>query len=279
MADYSFVSADELLRNSKIPLAVVETEYDIYHEMARIMFDEIAGNNAAGKNTVLIVPVGPTGQYRRFARLANIKKLDCSKVYIFNMDEYMLDEKTLVPVDHPLSFKGFMDKELYDLLEGASVIPTSHQFFPTPGREGEIWEKIQELGGVDVAMGGIGIRGHIAFNEAPLENDLMPDEEFAQLPTRVLPLTKETLTINAANSYGGYIDGIPKWCITIGMKEILSSRKLRFFAARNTQRGIIRGVCLGDITKFRPASFLQRHPDALITMIEQVTQIPAGNPK
>lgn len=276
MEDYRNLSVEELLKRTKIPLEILDTDDDIYYDMVRVMMEEIRANNAKGKNTVMIVPVGPVFQYRRFARLANMEKLDCSRVYLFNMDEYLTDDKQWIPEDHPLSFRGFMKRELYDRLEGPSIIPEENRIFPQPGKESEIWEKIQELGGVDVALGGIGIRGHIAFNEALDEQEEMPNEQFRMLPTRILSLTKETRTINSVTGLGGYIDGIPKWCITIGMKEILSARKIRFYLNREWQKGIIRIICLAPVSGHAPATFFQEHPDAKLRITSYAVLPPGG---
>ncbi len=276
MEDYRDLSVAELLEKTKIPIEVLDTEDDVYYDIVRVMMEEIRANNAKGKNTVMIVPVGPVFQYRRFARLANMEQMDCSRVYLFNMDEYLTDDRQWVPADHPLSFRGFMQRELYDRLEGVSVIPEENRFFPEPGKEAELWEKMQELGGVDLALGGIGIRGHIAFNEALDETEHMSNEEFRALPTRILPLTKETRTINSVTGLGGYIDGIPRWCITIGMKEILSARKIRFYLNREWQKGIIRVICLDPVSGHAPATFFQEHPDARLGATSYAIQPPGG---
>ena len=274
--DCRTISKDELLSNTKIPIEILDTEDDIYHDMARVMVETIEENNKNDRNTVFIVPVGPIFQYRRFARLANMKKMNLRKVYLFNMDEYLNDEGRLLEKSHPLSFRGLMDKELYQRLDAACMIPEENRFFPKPDRENEIWEKITELGGTDVAFGGIGIRGHIAFNEPPEEDEPVSDQEFRNLATRVLELNRETRTINAVTSLGGYIDGIPKKCITIGMKEILASRKIRFYLNREWQRGIVRKICLGDVTSDVPASFFQMHGDAKLILASYVAEAPCG---
>lgn len=275
--DYRNISKEQLLKETKIPIEILDTEDDIYHDMARVMIESIECNNGKGKNTVFITPVGPVFQYRRFARMANIKKLDLSHVYMFNMDEYLDDDGQMIDINHPLSFRRFMEIELYERLE--RKIPKENQFFPYPGKENEIWENIQRLGGVDIAFGGIGIRGHIAFNEPPEEDKPISNEDFKNLPTRVLELNRETKTINAVTSLGGYIDGIPDKCITIGMKEILSARKIRFYLNREWQKGIVRKICLGEVTSDVPASFFQQHDDAKLILASYVAQPPGGQLK
>ena len=276
MTDYSHVSREDLISRSKIPIEVVDTEDDIYHDMARVMLEEIKKNNASDKPTVLIVPVGPVYQYRRFVRLVNREKLNLKRLYIIGMDEYMVDRQNMVDITHPLSFRGFMDRELYDCLEPDLTVPPENRFFPEPGNESKIEGIIQQLGGVDIAMGGIGICGHIAFNEPPEPDECITDAQFSDLPTRVLKLSRETLTINSVTAMGGYIDGIPKYCVTVGMREILSARKIRFYLNREWQRGIVRKICLGGVTASVPASFFQQHPDALLTIASYVAEPPVG---
>ena len=75
------------------------------------------------------------------------------------------------------------------------IMPENQRQFPCVGKEKEYDELIDELGGVDMCFGGLGINGHIAFNEPP-ENSV-DCKVFAEYPTRVLPITRETKTINA----------------------------------------------------------------------------------
>nr|WP_162990686.1 glucosamine-6-phosphate isomerase [Maliibacterium massiliense] len=276
MTDYSNVSRAELLAQTRIPLEILETEEDIYHDMARVMLQEVRTNNAAGKNTVMIVPVGPVFQYRRFARLANMEQLDLSGLTVINMDEYLTDDKKWIDADHPLSFRGFMQRDFYGLLQGKCRIPEENRVFPEPGNEGAIAAIIQARGGVDLAMGGVGICGHIAFNEALDPGEAMSNEAFAGLPTRVLPLTRETRTINAVTGLGGYIDGMPKWCITVGMRDILGARRIRFYMNRPWQRGIVRKACLDPVSGHTPVTFFQQHPDAKLIIASYVADPPQG---
>lgn len=273
---FETISKEELLKQTKIPLEVVDTEDDIYYHMALDMLDRIVENNAQGKPTVFIVPVGPVGQYRRLAKLCNQKRVSLRSVWFFNMDEYLDEDLQPIPKDNPLSFAGFMDREFYDLVDPELVMPEENRIFPTPGHEGEIWDKICSLGGVDVAYGGIGINGHIAFNEPPEPEVHISAEEFRSLPTRVLALTRETRTINSVTAANGYIDYIPRHCITIGMKEILSARHIRFYMNRTWQKGIVRKLTLGAVTPSVPSSFFQEHPDAKLIIASYVAEPPVG---
>ncbi len=270
------ISKNDLGKGSPIGLEIVDTEDDIYYHMAMDMFDRILANNAAGKNTVFIVPVGPIGQYRRLAAMCNKKNVSLKNVWIFNMDEYLDDNGCPIPKSHPLCFEGFMDREFYDRLRDDLNVPENQRIFPRPGHEHEIWEQIQALGGVDTAYGGIGINGHIAFNEPPEPDVVMDNETFRNLPTRTLSLTRETRTINAVTAANGFIDYIPKRCITIGMKEILSARRIRFYMNRTWQKGIVRKILHGEVTYHVPASFFQEHPDVKLIIADYVAEPPVG---
>lgn len=245
--------------NGGIRLHTRETEQEVYFDMAMNMVEEIVKNNQAGKKTVMIVPVGPTDQYPIFARIVNSMRISLKDVYLFNMDEYLITPTQRIDDDHFMSFHHRMKTELYDRLDPELTVPEDHRFFPEPGHEAEFDRRIEELGGVDLCLGGLGINGHIAFNEAPEENDPITVDQFAALPTRVLPITRETRTVNAIGYQRGDIHGMPEYCVTVGMKQILSARRIYIALNREWQHGVAKRALLGEQTARIPASLLQRH--------------------
>ena len=242
-----------------IKFRTVETEWDVYFDMALRMLEEVMKNNAAGKKTVMIVPVGPTQQYPIFARLVNQLSVSLKNVWFFNMDEYMNTPSTTIPNDDKMSFHKRMNDEFYSRVREDLVMPENQRLFPQPGKEKEYDEKIEELGGVDLCLGGLGINGHLAFNEAAEEDDPITAEEFASLGTRVLPITRETRTINAYGYQRGDLRGMPEWCITVGMKQILASRRIYIALNRPWQHGIVKHVLFDKIQAAVPASLLRTH--------------------
>lgn len=242
-------------------LAIFAQESDVYLDMAMAMLHQVMEDQKKGKKTVMIVPVGPTGQYPIFARLVNELRISLKDVYLFNMDEYLLTPTQPIAPDHPMSFHHRMQTELYDQLDPALTVPKDHRFFPEPGKEKEYDELIESLGGVDLCLGGLGINGHIAFNEPPeLDAPPVTAEEFAALPTRVLPITRETRTVNAIGYQRGDLSGMPEFCITVGMKAILSAKKVYIALNREWQHGIAHRALTGEVTAYVPASLLQNHP-------------------
>lgn len=257
---------------NNITFKTVNTEWDVYFDMALVMLDEIMKNNALGKKTVMIVPVGPTDQYPILARLVNQLNVSLKNVWFFNMDEYMITEIDKIAPDHPMSFEGRMYREFYSRVNPELVMPKEQRLFPIPGKEAEYDALIEKLGGVDLCLGGLGINGHLAFNEAAEEDDPITAEEFGTLGTRVLKITRETRTINAYGYQRGDLRGMPEWCITIGMKQILESRKIYIALNRPWQHGIFKHVLFDKPQAQIPASLLQGHKSVEFCAMESIAE-------
>jgi glucosamine-6-phosphate deaminase len=189
------------------------------------------------------------------------------------MDEDLTDDDRFIPADHPLSFRGFMDRLFYDRLDPALAPLPENRVFPDPQDVAAVPRLIEQRGGVDACFGGIGINGHFAFNEPPEPGETMSVEEFAALPTRVLSLTRETRTINSV-TVGGEISVIPRRAVTVGMKECLGARRLRLYCNRPWQSAVARRALHGPITAACPASSMRLHPDAMLTVADYVAQPP-----
>jgi len=248
----------------------VSGEFAVYFDMALTMLEEIISHNEKGEKTVMIVPVGPTDQYPILADMVNRLNVSLKNVHFFNMDEYMTSSMETVGRDDPLSFYGRMKREFYDRVRPELVMPESQRHFPEPGKEAEYDRMIEELGGVDACFGGLGINGHLAFNEPPEVDAPMTADEFAALGTRVLPISRETKTINAYGYNKGDLRGMPQWCVTIGMKQILASRKIYIALNRVWQNGPFKHALLDPETASIPASLLQRCKDVTYCGISEV---------
>jgi len=242
-------------------------------DLAEAIFAEIKAGEVSGRGATLIVPVGPVDHYPILARKLNEQKVSCHNAIFINMDEYLTDDDRWLPLEHPLSFRGFMERSFYSRLDASVAPPPHHRVLPDPLQPTAIEKLIQARGGVDACFGGIGINGHLAFNEPPEPEDQMALEGFAALPTRVLTLARETRSINSV-TVGGELSVIPRRAITVGMKEILASRQLRFYCNRPWQSGVIRRALHGPLTPACPASFLRTHPDASVTIADYVAAPP-----
>ncbi len=275
MAEYEdcmWIDEKDLGRNTPIKVEILDTEDDLYHDMAREMADAIRQGNAQGRPTVFIVPVGPVGQYRRLTRLCAVYQISCRNTVFINMDEYLTDGGQWIAASHPLSFRGFMEREFYARLDPKHRPPEEYRIFPDPNDLGAVARVIARFGGVDCCYAGIGIVGHLAFNEP----EDVPVEEFRERPTRVVELTRETRTINSVTAAKGWIEGIPRLAVTVGMKEILGSRRIHIYCNREWQPAVVRKTLYGPIHSRWPASLCQLHPDCTLTMSRLVAQNPVG---
>ena len=255
-----------------IRFKTVEKEWDVYFDMALAMLDEIMKNNAAGKKTVMIVPVGPTDQYPILAKLVNQLRVSLKDVWFFNMDEYMWSESEMISPEHSMSFERRMNDTFYSLVDEELLMPKGQRLFPAVGKEAEYDALIENLGGVDMCFGGLGINGHVAFNEPPEADDPITAEEFAALPTRVLPISRETKTINAYGYQRGDLRGMPEWCITVGMKQILSAKRIYIALNREWQHGIVKHVLFDTPTAKIPASLMQGRAEVTFCAYENVAK-------
>lgn len=265
-------SALEPGENYSLPLEIVETDIDLYYHFALTMYQEIEKNNSADKETVFILPVGPVFQYARFFTLLRRRPLDLSRVQWFFMDEYLKDSKELIDPDHPLSFRGFIYSEFSEEKTLAFNLNRNRIYFPDPAGPGEYDRKLADLGGADICFAGIGINGHLAFNEPPES-----EEErllFRDSPSRIVALSRETRTINSNTALGGAYEAIPLYAVTVGFSSILKSDRIRVYLNRPWQRAVVRKILFGEISEYFPASLLREHRDAEVVLTAQVAEKP-----
>lgn len=268
---YYEIPSEELGKNAKIPLHVLGDSGEVFYELALEMIRTIRKNNQAGKKTVMICPVGPVGQYPIFVRLVNQEGLSLKECTFINMDEYLTDAGKYIEEDSPLSFRGFMNREVYGKINADLLMLPKQRVFPDPDHPEKIEHLIASLGGVDLAIGGIGINGHLAFNE-PMAG-FTPDA-FAHLHTRSLMISPETRTANAIGDLGGALETMPKRCVTIGMAEILSAKRVCLGVFRDWHRSVVRRAAYGEINVEFPVTLLQNHPDACIYVNANAAQRP-----
>jgi glucosamine-6-phosphate deaminase len=197
------------------------------------------------------------------------------------MDEYLDWQGRPVPLNHRMSFEGFVRKNLFDLLDEEIGIPEDHIHFPHPFRIDEISEKIKEVGKIDTCYGGIGYRGHIAFNEPPINRwHKISKEEFENSLTRVVQLAPDTVLINSIGGAGGNSSMVPSMAVTLGMRDILSSKRIRLYCdGGDWQKTIFRMACLGEISVEYPVTFVQEHPDCVINVDSYTADSPKAVPK
>jgi glucosamine-6-phosphate deaminase len=269
------VAPEDVGRDTTVRCRRVRDNDELVRVFADDLLEDFRAAKAAGRDKVLfIVPVGPVGQFQLLADRCNAERQSLQDLVLVNMDEYLDGEGRFIPMDDPLSFRRHMQDRLWGRLDPALAPTDAQRIFPDPEDIANVPRVIARYGGVETCFGGVGITGHVAFNDPPEPGETVDEDIFAALPTRIVRLSRETRTINAVTAARGNIDRIPELAVTVGMKEILGARRVRIYMNRPWQCAMIRKFLHGPVTHHVPVSLLRRHPDCRLVFAEEVAQLP-----
>jgi glucosamine-6-phosphate deaminase len=217
---------------------IVKAGYDeVSVGAARIVAETVQ----AIPNARLCLPTGrtPRGMYRELIRLHRTERLDFSRVRVFQLDEYI----GLRP-GHPETFKSYLWREF---LNHVNVRRANIHFI-----ENDYEEVIRSNGGIDLLVLGIGINGHLGFNEPGSETDSR---------TRIVDLAGSTIN-GMRHTFAP--DELPHQAVTIGIATIMEARRILLLAS-GTEKASILAKALGDpVTTALPASILQLHANVTV---------------
>ena len=276
MHDFLKILPEDLPQRSRVHVEILPDPASLFAQFARSLADEIKANNQTGQPTRLILPVGPVGQYPILAEICNRERISWRNTHTFNMDEYCDWQGRWIPIEHPLSFRGIMQRVLFDRLDPELRIPEAQSHFPDPLNLDRISQDIQAVGGIDTCYGGIGYHGHIAFNEPPISRWYQISvEEFRRSITRVVPLAEDTIVMNSIRNTGGNPRNFPPMGVTLGMADILAARRMRMYCPGGMwQRHAVRVALFGEVSVEYPATLLQEHPDYILYLDEETAKPP-----
>ena len=243
----------------------VARDYDAMSAIgASIIFGDAMKKLAKGERYNLGLATGNTmiDLYSQLAEKFNAAKADLSLLSTWNLDEYAIDDHTPVPHEHPLSYWKYMHETFFAKLDPSLGFREENAHLPDPADPAAYDPAIAAAGGLDLQLLGIGFNGHIAFNE-PMREDEISVAAFGALPTRVLPLSRETIEQNTRVTAGGDASLVPRFAATMGMAPILAAKKCLLLACFAEQQAPLRAIFAkkGAPTPFLPASYLWRHPD------------------
>lgn len=232
----------------KIPTHVFSTEDEACNAVAGEIAALIKQRNRNGQATVLGLATGTTPKKVYAALVALHKKgLSFKNVITFNLDEYY----PLQP-DAIQSYRRFMEDNLFnhiDINKDNCYIPQGNVPQAMLKLHCEDYEKkIEECGGIDFQLLGIGRNGHIGFNE--------PGSHINST-TRLITLDHLT-RFDAAYDFG-QLSHVPRKAITMGVSTILKAKRIVLLAYGERKAGIIKQAVEGPVTEFVPASYLQGH--------------------
>lgn len=198
----------------------------------------------------------PLSTYSELVRMHREEGLSFAHVTTFNMDEYVG-----LPKEHPESYYSFMWKNLFShvdiLRENVNILDGNA---PDLMKECADYEqRIVEAGGIDLFLAGIGVDGHLAFNEP-----------FSSLTsrTRVMDLTIDTRIVNS-RFFGGDVNAVPRQALTVGVATVCDARQVMLLATGYVKANALKHTIEGDVSHVWTASALQMHPDPIIVCDEQ----------
>ena len=227
-----------------------------YEKLSRQAANIISAQVILKPDSVLGLATGssPLGTYKQLIEWYQKGDIDFSKVTSVNLDEYVgLDG------GNDQSYRYFMNKNFFEHIN----IDLGNTFVPNgcavdlAGEGRRYDEHIAELGGIDLQLLGLGLDGHIGFNE--------PDKYFVK-STHVVDLHE--ITIKANSRFFANEDEVPKKAITMGMVSIMQAKKILLIASGKAKREILEKAFYGPITPEIPASILQLHPDITVIYSE-----------
>ncbi len=192
----------------------------------------------------------PIGMYDELVKMYNEGALDFSKITSVNLDEYF----GLEP-ENDQSYRYFMNEHLFDRVN----IRKEYTFVPDgltkdPVKEcAEYDQRIEDLGGIDLQVLGMGLNGHIGFNE--------PGDHF---PVGTHLVTLEESTIEANSRFFASKDEVPTQALSMGLKAIMSAKKIVLIVHGKAKEATLEKALTGPVTPLVPASILQLHPDVTV---------------
>lgn len=227
---------------------------DTYEQVSRTAAGVVAGTLHTKPNAVLGLATGstPLGLYDELIRMHQDGTLDFAQVTTFNLDEYVGLSRR-----HPQSYHYFMHKHLFAHVN----VPEQNRHVPsgTSDNYGAYcqWyeDRIEQCGGIDLQVLGIGGDGHIAFNE--------PGSSLGSR-TRIKTLAKQTLEDNAR--FFESADDVPQYAITMGVGTILEARRIVLVANGENKAEAVANAIEGPVTSMCTASALQMHRDTIIIL-------------
>jgi glucosamine-6-phosphate deaminase len=275
-ADYNQLEFGDFARHRRFRFELVANCDELNRRIAREAVDLIKAANAKHRPILMIVPVGPL-DFTYWTRLLNQEKISCAGLTTMGMDEYLDDADNAIPRNHPLSFYGYVQRTLIDPLNRELRPDPANVRFPDPREPEAATALIESFGGADVCYGGMGITGHFAFNDPPEPGEPVIDDEVRNSRTRRLTISRESTTQMAMGGVNGNTDILPRRAVTLGMHELLLSKRIHLTFMRSWHAGVLRRALFGPVTGRCPGSFIQEHSQVDVTVTRLAAKVPLLN--
>ena len=234
---------------------IIEPNYDLMSQWAA---NYVVNRINAAKPTkehpfVLGLPTGssPIGMYRGLVKAYQEGRVSFKNVLTFNMDEYVG-----LPEDHPESYHSFMFTNLFNHIdcpkENIHILNGNAEDLAAECAHYE--QMIEEAGGIDLFLGGIGPDGHIAFNE--------PGSSLSSR-TRQKTLTTDTIIANS-RFFENDINKVPKTALTVGVGTVMAAKEVMILVNGHAKCRALQAAVEGSVNHMWTISALQMHQHGII---------------
>lgn len=251
---YSFKMYKTEVRKMKV--IKLNSVYDISCAAAEIIASQIK----AKKDSVLGFATGasPVETYKRLIQMYENKEISFKDIQTFNLDEYCGLSK-----DNVNSYYYFMQDNLFGKVDvkKENIHFLSGQSNNIDDECEQYKNQIEQLGGIDIQLLGIGTNGHIGFNE--------PSDKFTDGPFKV-KLTQSTVKSNIKYFSDG---NMPEYALTMGVGDILRAKKIILIATGESKAKAVAAMVNGEVTPQCPASALQNHADVTVFVDEESSKL------
>ena len=234
---------------------IIEPNYDLMSQWAaNYVINRInAAKPTKEKPFVLGLPTGssPIGMYRALVKACQEGRVSFKNVLTFNMDEYVG-----LPESHPESYHSFMFSNLFNHIDCPKEnIHILNGNAPDLVAECAHYEQmIEEAGGIDLFLGGIGPDGHIAFNE--------PGSSLSSR-TRQKTLTTDTIIANS-RFFDNDINKVPKTALTVGVGTVMAAKEVMILVNGHAKCRALQAAVEGSVNHMWTISALQMHQHGII---------------
>jgi glucosamine-6-phosphate deaminase len=232
-----------------------------YEEMSKKAASIMSSQVTLKPNCVLGLATGdtPLGMYKELINKYKNNEVDFSKVKTFNLDEYYGVQRNYIQSYYYYMINNFFK---YINVDSNNINIPDGTAKDVQDECTNYERKIKEAGGIDIQVLGIGVNGHIGFNE--------PNVNF-EAQTHLVNLDDKTIESNAR--FFNAIDEVPVKAISMGIKTILQSKKIMLLAYGDSKAEAIYKTVKGKISPEIPASILQLHQDVTIILDESAAKL------
>lgn len=258
----TFVDIDLTDSFERIPVKIYDNAKLGAIAVAQMIAELIRRKQETNETCVLGLATGstPKSLYAELIRLHRTEGLSFRNVVTFNLDEYYPMDADALP-----SYNRFMREQLFDHVDiDMENVHIPDGTIPKDQMKeycGAYEKQIEEAGGIDLQILGIGSNGHIGFNE--------PGSNPASR-TRLIALDNRT---RLANSYDfPNMAKVPRLAITMGISTIMKARKIVLMAWGQHKAPVVQKAVEGHSTEQVPASLLQQHGDSLFVLDQQAAE-------